>query len=363
MTIYGSLFGGSIGAPGSRLIIPVVALGSETLPTPSPLILDTGSAGMAINAQDVFPADMVSTNGFVFPPGQSMLTYHGIIVTNVQAKKVYGDGSHAEYGNIGFATVRFGGQGELTTNLMPVLFSYKMVDSNGQLLQQPEHGIFGINSAAGAVLAAGAKSSGSLNICSPQSITANGCDFVSVLRYLNYAPGVNAGFSLGNTTLDPNCLITASMTGCTLQSALTVGLSAADEQAYSSTPLTCPDPGFTGSDHGVTACDPDIFGGTISDSGSGESFAAEIILDSGTPTMKLSVPPTATFPQSLAGGSTETFTLPGSPLTFSYQANVDLPSITAFGDYAKLPRTIIGIGFFTDHQMFIDLSSNQEGWK
>ncbi|MDR5835188.1 hypothetical protein [Caballeronia sp. LZ034LL] len=364
MTIYGSLFGGSPNDAVSRLIIPVVALGSETLPTPSPLVLDTGSAGMTINAQDVFPADMVSTNGFVFPPGQNTLTYHGITVTNVQAKKVYGDGSHAEYGNIGFATVKFGGQGELTTSLMPVLFSYKMLNRNGQLLQPPEHGIFGINSGANAVSASGTLS-GDLNICSPQTISASGCHVVSVLRYLNYAPGVNAGFSLGNATLDPNCFVTPTMTGCTLQSTLTVGLSAADEQTYASTPLTCPpSKGPTGSDHGVMACDPDIFGGTISDSDSGESFSVtELLLDSGTPTMNLSVPPTATFPQSLAAGSTETFTLPGSPLTFSYQANEDLPSLTIFTDYAKLQRTVIGIGFFIDHRMFIDLGSNRDGWK
>ncbi|MDR5835186.1 hypothetical protein [Caballeronia sp. LZ034LL] len=285
MTIYGSLAN-----PVNKLIIPVVALGSLTLPTPSQLDLDTGSAGMIIDAQDVFPPDMVGTNGFVFPPGQNTLSYHGIVVTNVQATKGYDGSAETDYGNIGFATVKFGGRGELTTNVMPVLFVYKSLDGNGQPLQFPYQGVFGINSSSNPALAAGATSSTSLNICSLQSITANGCDFVSVLRYLNYSAGVNAGFSLGNATLDPNCAITSAMTGCTLQPALTVGLSVADEQTYTSVPLSC-SKGPTASDLGVTACNANIRGFTISDSDSGESFKTPILFDSGTPIMKFSVPP------------------------------------------------------------------------
>ncbi|MDR5821304.1 hypothetical protein [Caballeronia sp. LZ043] len=277
--------------PQSRLIIPVIALGSETLPAPSPLVLDTGSAGMIIDAQDVFPVTMVSTDGFVFPPGQNTLTYHGITVTNVQVSKIFGGGAHTDYGNIGFATVRFGGHGELTTNLMPVLFSYRTLDSNGRPLHLAWHGTFGIDPAASAVLAPGAAPSGSLNICSLQSINANGCDFVSVLRYLNDAAGVNAGFSLGNAALDPKCAITATMTGCSFQPALTVGLSETDEQAYASIPLICPPPRrMTGSDHGVTACVPNVAGFTISDSDSGASFKTKVLFDSGTPIMRFSVP-------------------------------------------------------------------------
>lgn len=348
----------------SRLIIPVVTLGSQTLSTPSPLVLDTGSAGMVISAQDVFPADMVSINGFVFPPGQNSLTFHGITVTNVQAIKIYGNGSSNYYGNIGYATVKFGGHGELTTNFMPVLFSYKALGSNGQLLKTPEHGILGIYSDANAARAPGAQPSDSLSLCSLRSINANGCDLESVLRYLNYGAGVNAGFSLGNATLDPNCLITATMTGCTLQSTLTVGLSAADEQAYSSMPLTCPpSDGPAVANSGVTACEAKIPGFTISDSGSGESFAAKVVFDSGTPNMVFSVPPKATFPQSLTRGSTETLTLAASPFTYSYQVGKGLPFVTTVTDSAQLNRTIIGIGFFTERRMYIDFSSNREGWK
>ncbi|MDR5835185.1 hypothetical protein [Caballeronia sp. LZ034LL] len=361
VTIYGTL-----GHPVSKLIIPVVALGSQNLPTPSPLVLDTGSSGMVIDAQDVFPADVVSTDGFVFPPGQNTLTYHGITITKVQASKTYGvvGNAHTDYGNIGFATVKFGGHGELTTNLMPVLFSYKTLDGNGRPLHLAWHGTFGIDPAASAALAPGAAPSRSLNICSPQSINANGCDFVSVLRYLNYAAGVNAGFSLGNAALDPNCAITATMTGCSFHPALTVGLSETDEQAYASIPLICPPPrGMTGSDHGVTACVPNVAGFTIRDSDSGASFKTKVIFDSGTPIMRFSVPPGAAFPQSLADGSTETLTLADSPFSYSYRVEEAQPSVTRLSDRAKSPRTIIGIGFFTDHRMFIDFSSNREGWK
>ncbi len=55
------------------------------------------------------PASMVSATGFVFPAGQTSLTYNGITVTNQQATRLYGsDNLHTQMGNLGFAPLTFG---------------------------------------------------------------------------------------------------------------------------------------------------------------------------------------------------------------------------------------------------------------
>jgi hypothetical protein len=55
-----------------------------------PLGFDTGSVGVTLYAQSVFPASMVSASGFVFPAGQSSISYNGITVTSLQGTRSYG---------------------------------------------------------------------------------------------------------------------------------------------------------------------------------------------------------------------------------------------------------------------------------
>ena len=61
-----------------------------TVPVSMPLAFDTGSAGVTLYAENIFPASMVTTSGFIFPAGQKSVTYKGIMVTNLQGTRSYG---------------------------------------------------------------------------------------------------------------------------------------------------------------------------------------------------------------------------------------------------------------------------------
>jgi hypothetical protein len=115
------------------------------------MLFDTGSAGITINALSIFPSSMVTSSGFVFPPGETSITYQGITVTDQQGTHGYGGGSTATTytGNIGYATVTFGdGQGALTTQVMPVFLYYEVTaTASGEVVSEaPQQGIFGVRS-------------------------------------------------------------------------------------------------------------------------------------------------------------------------------------------------------------------------
>ena len=82
----------------------VTAVGSQAVNMP--LAFDTGSAGVTLYAEDIFPSTLVSSAGFVIPEGQSSITYNGITVTNQQGVRKYGNATNgrSQTGNIGYAT-------------------------------------------------------------------------------------------------------------------------------------------------------------------------------------------------------------------------------------------------------------------
>jgi hypothetical protein len=98
-----------------RLAVMATSVGST--PVRMPLIFDTGSAGVTLYAPSIFPSSMVTSAGFVFPSGQTSITYNGITVTNQQGTRTYGSTDlRAQNGNIGYAQLTFGdAQGQLTT--------------------------------------------------------------------------------------------------------------------------------------------------------------------------------------------------------------------------------------------------------
>lgn len=67
------------------VFIPVAMVGNNNVNINA--ILDTGSAGVVLNALSIFPSSIVTSNGFNFPPGQNSITYNGITVTNVGMSK------------------------------------------------------------------------------------------------------------------------------------------------------------------------------------------------------------------------------------------------------------------------------------
>ncbi len=72
----------------ARLTVMVTAVGSVAVSMP--LAFDTGSAGITLYAPSIFPGSMLGATGFIFPSGESQMSYGGITVTNQQGTRTYG---------------------------------------------------------------------------------------------------------------------------------------------------------------------------------------------------------------------------------------------------------------------------------
>jgi hypothetical protein len=91
----------------ARLTVMVTAVGF--VPVSMPIGFDTGSAGITLYAPSIFPASMLGADGFIFPSGETQMSYQGVTVTNQQGTRTYGSvlETRSENGNLGFATVTF----------------------------------------------------------------------------------------------------------------------------------------------------------------------------------------------------------------------------------------------------------------
>ena len=333
-----------------------------TAPVNLPLAFDTGSSGITLNALSIFPPSMVTATGFIFPSGQTTITYNGITVTNQQGSRAYGgQGGRTETGNIGFARITFGDSaGQLTTDVMPILFYYSVIETATLMpaTAQPQQGWFGVNSAPDSIVVANSvEPSTGFPACTQE--TAGTCRVVSVLEYLEYAAGVNAGFKLGPATLEQCDVTTAG--SCMPEPLLTVGLNDSVEAGFSTVALTCPPAGYLGPDtiQGYSVCQPGIAGTTISLSGPVSANLIESALfDTGNPANMLT--------QSSGALSSplpsQTSVVLMTPSGFSYEYTTGATGITETS-IGPTVSTGIGINFFTEHSFFIDFVSNAEGWK
>jgi hypothetical protein len=347
-----------------RLVMMVTSVGS--VPVSMPVIFDTGSAGVTLYAPSIFPSTMVSAAGFVFPAGQSSISYNGITVTNQQGTRTYGSTDlRAQNGNIGYAQLTFGDeQGELTTAVMPVFLYYSITDvATGEMIEVPsfQQGVFGVASTSGTIaLPSSVEPAGGYPACSPD--TDSTCWVVSVLKYLQYGPSVNAGFMLTPAPIQ-SCDIT-SVGSCLPIPMLTVGLTAALETGFSIASLTCPPSGYLGpvSIAGYPVCQKTIDGTTIMISGGAVgSITGAALFDTGTADIQIAIPAGTTFPSTAPVGSSVLVTTP-SGFTYNYTSTASDPLATVVNtDYSG--ASIIGIGYFTTNSFFIDFDASSEGWK
>jgi hypothetical protein len=344
----------------ARLTVMVTAVGS--VPVSMPLGFDTGSAGITLYAPSIFPASMVGANGFIFPPGESQMSYQGITVTNQQGTRTYGSvlDTRNENGNLGFATVTFGdAAGEVITQAMPVFLYYSITDNQtGSEVPEPtQQGWFGVADTSGTIVVPGSvEPAAGFPACSSSSVGT--CYVVSVLKYINYAAGVSAGFSLAPTTVQ-DCDI-AAQGSCTPAPILTLGLNASLETGYTTQRLVCPPNGYVGPADiaGYPVCQKTILNTTISTLG--ETVSGYSLFDSGTPGMQISTPAGSSFPLVIPDGTTVTFTQ-SSGFSYSYTAGQGYFNTTVEPDTSTV--NIIGIGFFTTNSLFIDFATGIEGWK
>ncbi len=353
---------GSANSNSSRIFMPVTAVGTQMLPSALPLILDSGSAGITMYAQAIFPSSMVSSSGFVFPTGATSIQYNGITVTNVQGTKSFS--GTQQTGNLGFATVTFGANSELTTASVPIFFYFSILNTFTSpptpVTTLPSYqGIFGINTAGNAIVVSG-NGAPTLSICNLQSTST--CHQVSPLRYLSYGAGINTGFMLSPATLQPTCDI-STWNGCTQANIFTVGLTDSSESGFASEQLTCPGNQPSGSSNGISVCQPAQFS-TISDITTSQSFSMPVAFDTGTPHNSISVPAasSASFPATIAAGTGISIAT-ASGFNFNYTAGA--PSTTSYTQITQNTSfaSIIGIDFFTNHSFFVDFTTSKEGFQ
>ena len=349
---------------GNRLYVLVTSVGSTAVRMP--LIFDTGSAGITLYAPAIFPSSIVSSNGFAFPAGETSISYGGITVTNQQGTRAYGGANGiTQVGNIGYATVTFGdSSGVMTTSMMPVFLYYSIIrTATGEPASSvPQQGIFGVSSVTNLITEAGStEPAAGYPPCSQQSTGT--CRVVSVLKYVQYGQGAHAGFLLSPAGLQ-SCDITTPGS-CAPQPMLTVGLTSTLETGFSTVDLTCPPPQNTyvgpSTMDGYPVCLAAIPGTTITVSGlTTGTLTGEVIFDTGTPFMTVSVPAGVSFPAAIPDGADVSITTP-SGFTYSYTS---APGIT--NDVVEVNSTsasILGIAYFTTNSLFVDFDTSTEGWK
>ncbi len=354
---------------GRRFFLLVTAVGEQSVSMP--LAFDTGSAGITLYAPDIFPPDLVSAAGFVFPQGQHTLSYNGITVTDQTGVRKYGSKEigRDETGNIGFAQVTFGDStGSLQTETMPVFLTYLIADNQTGASVPPaaQRGWFGVNDAPNSIAVTGAATLAEYPEC---TLTSQGsCYVVSVLKYLQYPAGLDAGFMLAEAPLQ-DCSI-AVANDCQPAPILTIGLTKDMEASFASTKLVCPPtanayPG-PASIQGYPVCQMLIPNTTVTVSRqSTGSFTGNALFDSGTPYMVFGGP-AGSFPAAIAPGSMVAIDVtPG--FEYQYTAGAVFTGSNA-GPYSTLVNTsvgetVVGIDYFTTHSFFIDFTAGTEGWK
>jgi hypothetical protein len=356
-------------ADEDRLFVFVTAVGST--PVRMPLAFDTGSAGITLYALDIFPKNIVTADGFAFPPGQSTINYGGITVANQQGVRTYGGtGGKSEIGNIGYAQVTFGdGNGELTTAFMPIFLFYLITDNatGDPVPAPPQRGWFGVNDTAGLIDGGTPEPQTGYPACAEDTIGS--CYVVSVLKYFEYATGLNAGFMVVPAPLQP-CEITIPG-NCSPAPMLIVGLTATDEGAFSEVELTCPPSGYSGppSINGYDVCTEGIPDTTVTLSVvSTGMFTGTVLFDSGTPYIIFYPAKGSRFPSSVLAG---TSVMVGTPSGFDYiftagpvysLSMTPAPnSVETISDSTS--QSIIGVDYFTRDSFFIDFTSHTEGWQ
>ena len=347
-----------------RLTVMATSVGS--VPVSMPLIFDTGSAGVTLYAPSIFPSSMVTPTGFVFPSGQTTLTYQGITVTNQQGARTYGSTDlRAQNGNIGYAQLTFGdAQGRLSTSVMPVFLYYSITDvATGQPIEVPsfQQGVFGVASTAGTIVLPGSvEPAGGYPACATD--TNSTCYVVSVLKYLEYGDAVSAGFKLSPATIQSCDITTAG--SCAPAPMLTIGLDSASKSGFSGVSLTCPPTGYVGptSIAGYPVCQKVIEDTTVMVSGATVgTITGGVVFDTGTANMQIATPAGSSFPSTVGVGSSMSVTTP-SGFTYSFVTTSSDPLATLVNaDFTG--STIIGVGYFTTNSFIIDFGSSSEAWK
>jgi hypothetical protein len=320
-----------------------------------PVAFDTGSAGVTLNALSIFPSTMVTPTGFIFPQGQTSMSFEGITVTNEQGTRSYGGSTgKTEIGNIGYATVTLGdGSASLTTTVMPLFLYYavQVNDTDYQAAPQTQQGWLGVNDAPDLIDIPGSTEPLSgYAACSANSVGS--CYVVSALKYVDFSPDLDAGFMLNPSPLQTCDILTPG--SCAPTPMLTIGLTAPLKDGFSTIQLTCPPANYNGP---TTIAQYAVCSQFISDPLIAVLLDENVLFDTGNPAVVL-YRSSSSLPSPLPAGTSVLVTLPSG---FSYRYTASATGI-AETTISSNTSSGIGINYFITNSFFIDFSSSTEGW-
>jgi hypothetical protein len=330
---FGLYEGGSGGA--GRIMIPITKVGTQTVNYP--LVFDTGSTGLTLDANGIIPAAMINTNTGITVAGDSV-TVNGITITNQTFTMSYGDANAptVAYGNLAYTNFTVGdANGSISIKRVPFFLYYKVLDGNNIVQTTHSADIFGVGTGY---------SFTNQNIVSPLSVYDPGT-------------GLTRGFKLALlTSTDFNTNGITSYVG----GLFTAGLTEADRfsSGFVMHPLSY------SSDGGYS---PDI-PATITYGSN--STAAEVLFDTGNPQTIFIEDKNANSTQktlnsigNLASGSVVSVTTnQGFKFTYTVSANSYLTTVenpNTSNDY----RSIFSIYFFTQNEFLTDYDHNEIGLK
>jgi hypothetical protein len=311
-----------------RIFVPISGVGTASISTYY-LVFDTGSSGLTIDANGILPASMITSSGITVA-GDSVVI-NGITVTSQTAVISFGNATSetSEYGNLAYAKVTVGDQnGSITTSRIPIFLYYKIMDNNGAIQAQHSQDVFGVG---------------------PGTSFANSA-IGSPLSYFKMSNGLLNGFKLSK-------LVNSQFTiqGNYVQNLLQIGLLPGDVN---------PSNGFIMHQLSYFAqggYSPDI---SSSITYNGNTVAATILFDTGTPAISIVENPNAPSNIStLPANTTVTLTTShGFKYSFTTSSGDNVTDV-AKPSYTGDPRTIFSINFFTDNEFIMDYQGHEIGLK
>jgi hypothetical protein len=326
LTEYGS-------GTDSRIFIPITKVGTQTVVYP--LVFDTGSVGLTLDANGIIPASMITSSGIQMT-GDSVVV-NGITVTSQTATMSYGDANAPtiEYGNLAYANFTVGDSNGSINIVRVPFFMYYKVTITGSTQTVPPHSfdIFGVGPGF--------------------SFTNNA--IVSPLSLYTPGTGLTKGFKLAMLNSSD-----FSVSGSYVAGLFTAGLTDADR--FSS--------GFIMHQLGYSSnggYSPNI-PATITYQGN--NTAAEMLFDTGTPSITIiedpnanSVKKTTNSIGNLPVGATVTITTnKGFKFDYTVTSTNNLTQVenpNQSNDY----RSIVSIDFFVQNQFLTDYEHNEIGLK
>ena len=317
----------------NRVLIPITKIGTKAVNYDP--IFDTGSTGLTIYAEGVVPTSMFSpTDGFNIAAGDSLVTPNGITITSHASTMSYGNaqGSTTEYGNLAYASITIANQTSsgvtgTTIKRVPIFLFYKIVDQNNTPLAA-SHGydIFGVG----------------------PGVSYTNSSIASPLSYYSPGTGLTSGFKL--SSFISTDFVTD--TGTYVENLLTLGLTSADlnSSGFIMHPLSIID---------QSGYSPDI-PGTITYNGN--TIAATLLFDTGTPTITIIEQPAAISPLLPENTVVTVKTNRGFTYTYTTASTNNLTEVKNPNNTHDL-RSIFSIDFFEDNEFLTDYAGHQIGLK